>query len=184
MRLTKEVYKNAFIQALKEKGLTIYSSRSNYFILIKGYDSSRIVCAEFIASTRVKSEIHRSPNGNILNGIGRFKFTIPKWEEKVNYYIFAFLNTPDRKIEYIIVPNAVLRNRFQNQNRIPTGSQKAELTLWMMPDRKVYDTTGLSMEGEFYYFSSGTNGRLADGGEMDYTEYLNYWNHMISLLRH
>ena len=183
MLLTKQVYRSSFFEKLREFGLTVYSYRNNFFILIKGNDSSRIVCVEFVSSARVKSEIHRSPNGNILNGIGRFKFTIPKWEEKVNYYIFAFLNTPNREIEYIIVPNAILRNRFQNQNRLPTGAQKAELTLWLMPDRKVYDTTDLSMEGEWYTLSKGTGGRMADGTEMDYSEFLNSWDILNTSLK-
>jgi len=183
MLLTKQVYRSSFFEKLREFGLTVYSYRNNFFFLIKGNDSSRIVCVEFVSSARVKSEIHRSPNGNILNGIGRFKFTIPKWEEKVNYYIFAFLNTPNREIEYIIVPNAILRNRFQNQNRLPTGAQKAELTLWLMPDRKVYDTTDLSMEGEWYTLSKGTGGRMADGTEMDYSEFLNSWDILNTSLK-
>ena len=183
MLLTKQVYRSSFFEKLREFGLTVYSYRNNFFILIKGNDSSRIVCVEFVSSARVKSEIHRSPNGNILSGIGRFKFTIPKWEEKVNYYIFAFLNTPNREIEYIIVPNAILRNRFQNQNRLPTGAQKAELTLWLMPDRKVYDTTDLSMEGEWYTLSKGTGGRMADGTEMDYSEFLNSWDILNTSLK-
>ena len=182
MLLTKQVYRSSFFEKLRAFGLNIYSYRNNFFILIKGNDSSRIVCVEFVSSARVKSEIHHSPNGNILSGIGRFKFTIPKWEEKVNYYIFGYLNTPNREIEYVIVPNAVLHNRFQNQNRIPTGAQKAELTLWMMADRKVYDTTDLSMEGEWYTLSKGTGGRMADGGEMDYTNYLNNWSGVIDSL--
>ena len=182
MLLTKQVYRSSFYEKLREFGLTVYSYRNNFFILIKGNDSSRIVCVEFVSSARVKSEIHRSPNGNILSGIGRFKFTIPKWEEKVNYYIFAFLNTPNREIEYVIVPNEVLRNRFQNQNRMPEGAKKAELTLWMMPDKRVYDTTGLSMEGEYYFLSSGSGGRMADGGDMDYTNYLNNWSGVIDSL--
>jgi len=182
MLLTKQVYRSSFYEKLREFGLTVYSSRNNFFILIKGNDSSRIVCVEFVSSEMVKSEIHRSPNGNILSGIGRFKFTIPKWEEKVNYYIFAFLNTPNREIEYVIVPNAVLRNRFQNQNRMPEGAKKAELTLWMMPDKRVYETTCLSMEGEYRFLSSGSGGRMADGGDMDYTNYLNNWSGVIDSL--
>ena len=43
MQLTKQVYRNAFIQALKENDLSIYFQRNNHFILIKGDDSSKIV---------------------------------------------------------------------------------------------------------------------------------------------
>lgn len=118
-------------------------------------------------------EVHGSQNGNKVDGIGHFLFTFPKWEDKFNYYVFAFLNTKDRAIEFVIVPNKDLRSRFLNQNRIFNGGKKSQLTLWLMPDRKVYDTTNLSIEGEWHTLSKGSGGRMADGGELDYTEYLN-----------
>jgi len=179
MLLTKKVYRTIFLEALKEKGLTVYFNKNNFFILIKGNDSSRIVAVEFVTSTRVKQEIHSSPNGNILSGIGRFKFSIPKWEDKINYYIFAFLNTPNREIEYVIVPDVVLRERLKNRNHFPEKGNKAQLSLWLMPDRKVYDTTDLSIEGEWYFLSSGSGGRMADGTDMDYTGFLNNWDVLI-----
>jgi hypothetical protein len=175
MLLTKKVFRSAFIEALKENGLTVYFNRNNHFILIHGNDSSRIVAVEFVTSTRVNPEIYGSHNGNILSGIGRFKFTIPKWEDKINFYVFAFLNTPNREIEYVIVSDEVLRARLKNRNHFPEKGEKAELTLWLMPNRKVYDATELSMEGEWYLISKGTGGRMADGGELDYSEYLNNW---------
>jgi hypothetical protein len=173
MLLTKKVYRTIFLEALRQNGLTVYFNKNNFFILIKGNDSSRIVAIEFVTSTRVKQEIHSSPNGNILSGIGRFKFTIPKWENKINFYVFAFLNTPNREIEYVIVSDEVLRARLKNRNHFPEKGEKAELTLWMMQDKKVYDTEDLSIEGEWYLLSPGSGGRMADGTDMDYTEYLN-----------
>ena len=114
----------------------------------------------------------------MINGIGRFKFTIPKLEEKISYYIFAFFNTPNREIEFVIVSSKVLRSRFQKLNRIPESSKKAELTLWLMPDRNVYDCTNIS-EGECYFISKGINDRMADNTESDYTDCLNNWDDMI-----
>ena len=178
MLLTKKVYRTIFLDELKENGLTVHFNKNNFFILIKGSDSSRIVAVEFITSTRVNPEIHGSHNNNILNGIGRFKFTIPKREEKVSYYIFAFLNTPNREIEFVIVSAKVLRSRFQKLNRIPESSKKAELTLWLMLDRYVYDCTNIC-EGEWYFISKGINGRMADNTEWDYTDCLNNWQGMI-----
>ena len=89
------------------------------------------------------------------------------------------LNTANNEIEFVIVPDVELRNRFQNQNRIPTGAKKAELTLWLFPDRKVYDTTNLSMEYGYFSLSSGSGGRMADGGEMDYSGDLNNWGYLL-----
>ena len=175
MRLTKKVYKNAFIQTLKANDLSIYFQKNNHFILIKGNDSSRIVAVELICSTKNNPEVHGSRNNNTINGIGHFNFTIPKWEDKINFYVFAFLDTNERNIEFVIVSDEVLRNRFQNQNRIPIGGKKAELTLWLIPNRNVYDATNISMEGEWYFLDG--SGLL--GGEMDYSSYLNNWNGII-----
>ena len=57
------------------------------------------------------------------------------------------------------------------------------LTLWLMPDRKVYDTTGLSMEGEYWFLCTGSGGRIADGGDMDYTGFLNSWEILNTSLK-
>lgn len=176
MLLTKKVYRSAFIEKLKENGLNVYFTKNGHFILIHGNDSSRIVSLELVCPTRIDPVLHGSHNNNVVDGIGNFKFVIPKWEEKINYYVFAFLNTTNRNIEFVLVPDAVLRTKFQNQNRIPAGGRKAELTLWLM-GKKVYDSTKLStsIEGEWYFMSSGSGGRMADGGEMDYTQWLNNW---------
>jgi hypothetical protein len=182
MLLTKKVYRTIFLDALKENGLTVYFNKNGHFILIKGNDSSRIVSVQLVCSIKVDPILHGSHNNNVVDGIGHFKFTIPTWEDKINYYIFAMLNTSNHEIEFVIVPDAVLRNRFQNQNRIPVGAKKAELTLWLMPDKKVYEKNDLSMEGEWYFFSAGSGGKMADGGEMDYSEYFNDWNQLTDSL--
>ena len=176
MRLTKEVFKNAFIQALKANDLSIYFQKKNHFILIHGNDSSRIVAVELVCSTKIDIEAHGSRNDNTINGIGHFNFTIPKWIDKINFYVFALLDTSERNIEFVIVSDEVLRNRFQNQNRIPIGGKKAELTLWLLPNRGVYDATNLSMEAEWYFI----NGKMAEGGEMDYSQGLNNWDCLLN----
>lgn len=180
MLLTKKVFRSAFLEKLKENGLSVYFNRNNHFMLIHGNDSSKIVSVEFVSSSRIDPVLHGSHNNNVVDGIGHFIFSIPQWEEKINYYVFALLNTTNHEVEFVIVPDAVLRSRFQNQNRIPTGAKNAELTFWLMPpDQKVYDTTDLSMEGEWYMLSKGAGSRMADGGELDYSEFLNNWGVVI-----
>jgi hypothetical protein len=126
-------------------------------------------------------ERHGSHNGNTVDGIGHFLFTFPKWEDKFDFFVFAFLNTKDRAIEFVIVPNEDLRSRFLNQNRILTGGKRSELTLWLM-DRSVYDTTNLSVEGEWYMLSKGSGGRMADETDMDFTPFSNRWNSLTDSL--
>jgi len=178
MPITKKDFKSAFNEAIEKHGLTVYFNRNDHYVLANGKDSIRIISIEFVCSTKIVPILHGSHNNNKLDGIGHFKFTIPNAEDQIDYFVFAFRNTIDQKIEFVIVPYAVLLNRFQNQNRIPIGSENAELTLWLMSDKTVYDTTDLSIEGEWYMLS-GTRGRMADGTGMDYTEFLNNWNYLL-----
>ena len=171
--------KSDFLRILKEHKLNVYFGKTNYFILIKGNDSSRIVCVELICSSKIIPEVHGSHNNNSITSIGQFKFTFPKWEDKVSFYVFAFLNTENYNVEYVIVKDEVLRKRFQKLNRFPLSSKMVDLTLWLMPDNKVYDATDISVEGEWYLLSSGVNGRMADGSDLDYTEHLNNFKAVV-----
>ena len=47
-----------------------------------------------------------------------------------------------------------------------------------MPDRFLYETTCISVEGEWYYMSKGVNGRMADDTDMNYTAFLNNWGQL------
>ena len=175
----KKTIKSDFRRILKEYNLTVYFNQYNHYTLIHGHDSSRIVSVELVCSTKIDLLLHGSHDNNVVDGIGHFIFTIPKWEEKINFYIFAFFNTEIQTIEYIIVPDEVLRKKYQRLNRLPVGSKKAELTLWLMPDNKVYDTAKISIEGEWYWLSRDADGRMADGTQEDYSEYLNNWEGMV-----
>lgn len=174
MPFTKKAFKSAFIEALEKHGLTIYFNRNDHFVLANGKDSNRIISVKLVCSKKIDQSVHGSHNNNKLDGIGHFKFFIPKAEDQIDYIAFAFQNTIDQEIEFVIVPDAVLRNRFQNQNRNPTGAKKAEITLWLMAERFVYEAP-FSIESEWFFLSSGTGGRMADGTDMDYSEFLNNW---------
>ena len=174
--MNNKLHKTAFLKHVKEHDLSVYFHRNDHYILIKDSDSSRIVSIQLICSTQINPVVHGSHNGNEISGIGHFKFTIPKWEDHFNFYVFAFVNDTKTDSEFVIVSYEVLRSRLTKLNRIPAGGKKAELTLWLMPDRCVYDYTNISVEGEWYYLSKGIGGRMADGTDWDYREYLNNWN--------
>ena len=183
MQLTREVLRNAFIDKLKERNLKIQFEKNSSYILTNGDDRNRIIAVKLIYQGMFNKEGPGNHNGNLVNGIGHFLFTFPKWKDKFDFFVFAFLNIKDRAIEFVIVPNEDLRSRFLHQNRIFTGGKKSKLTLWLMADRRVFETTGLSMEEEYYFLSSGSGGRMADGGEMDYTGFLNSWDILNTSLK-
>lgn len=177
--MNNKLHKTAFFKHLKEHDLNVYFHRNDQYILIKGEDSSRIVSVKLICSTQINPVVHGSHNDNEIAGIGHFKFTIPKWEDHFNFYVLAFVNATKTDSEFVIVSDEVLRSRLTKLNRIPASGEKAELTLWLMPDRCVYDCTNISIEGEWYYLSKGIGGRMADNTERDYSGYLNDWNELI-----
>ena len=178
--MNNKLHKTAFLKAVKEHDLSVYFHRNDHYILIKGGDSSRIISVQLICSLGVDEQIHGSHNGNITSGIGRFKFTIPKWTDKINFYIFGFSNS-ENESEFVCIPDEILRSRFQKLKRITDGG-KTEMTLWLFSDRKVYDCTNISMEGEWYYLSKGVNGRMMNSTEWDYSEYLNNWGVLTNIL--
>lgn len=173
--MNNKLHRQAFLKAVKERDLSVYFHRNDHYILIKDGDSSRIVSIQLICSLGVDEQLHGSHNGNVASGIGRFKFTIPHWDDHYNFYVFAFVNATKTDSEFVVISDEILRSRLTKLNRIPTNG-KTEMTLWLMPDRKVYDCTNISIEGEWYYLSKGAGGRMADRSEMDYSEYLNNWN--------
>ena len=180
--MDKQTYITAFKTALKRLNLTIYLQQGNHYILIHGNDSSRIVSVQLISTTKINS-IHKSRNNNSIQSIGHFKFFIPKCEDKINFYAFAFENTLTKEVEFACVSDEVLRSRFGKQNRIPNTRKKAELTLWKMPYNTLYDCTNISAEGEWYYLSKGKGGRMADGGIIDYSKYLNNWDELVNCFK-
>lgn len=173
--MNNKLHKTAFLKALKEHDLSVYFHRNDHYILIKGGDSSRIVSVQLICSTKINPVVHGSSNGNEPESIGHFKFTIPKWEDHINFYVFAFVNFSKKDSEFIVVSDEVLRSRLTQRNRIPANG-KTEMTFWLMPDQCVFDCTNISIEGEWYYLSKGVGGRMADGTEWDYSKYLNDWD--------
>ena len=179
--MNKKLHKTAFLQAIRERDLSVYFHRNDHYILIKGGDSSRIVSVKLICSTKIDQAVHGSHNGNEIESIGHFKFTIPKWEDHYNFYVLAFVNATKTDSEFVIVSDEILRSRLTKLNRIP-ASGKTEMTLWLMPDRKIYDCTNPSVEFEWYYLSQGLGGRMADGTEWDYSEYLNNWDLLAKLV--
>jgi hypothetical protein len=84
-----------------------------------------------------------------------------------------------------------LRRNIQNSLQLcdvgsPEASfttNKADLTLRLMPDGRVFDKTNTSFETEWYWHSEGAGGRMADDSDWDYSSYLNNWDGVIDALR-
>jgi hypothetical protein len=174
MPLTKKVVKTALLEAINENGFSIVFERNNQLNLIRSGEESRIISTQLVISKEIDFNVHGSHNRNDLAGIGVFRFSSPTGTSKPDYYILALENKVTGRPEFIIVKYTELVDRLKKNNQLTKNM--AELWLWLMPDRCVYDSTNISLEAEWYWVSKGFGGRMSDGTEWDYTKNLNNWN--------
>lgn len=71
-----------------------------------------------------------------------------------------------------MVPINEFKKRIDSNDNFDKGAVSFEIDFWLMPDNKLYETTNITIEGEWYFLSDGVSGRMADGTDMDYTEFL------------
>jgi len=172
MPLSRIVVKNVLKQAFSQNNLILVSETGTTFNLIRS-NNTKIISTQLIISSTINIRRHGSHNGNTIDGIGVYKFILPTVDLKTDYFIMALENTVYGCAEFVIVGYDDLVERLKKRNRILEDN--VEVCLWLMPDRCVYDTTHISIEGEWYGISKGIGGRMFDETEMDYTLCLNNW---------
>ena len=119
-----------------------------------------------------------SNNGNEIQTEACFKLRFPTEAKEPDFFILAFQNTSNHIVEFIIIPPKELMRRIIEGNRISKASRKISIVFWLMPDNCLYETTDISVEGEWYFLSKGVNGRMADKTEWCYTKFLNGWDRL------
>ena len=100
-----------------------------------------------------------------------FDFKIAQ-DSQTELYIFSFPNQIDNRTEYVIIPHNELFNRISLQNRYPITGNHVSLIFWLMPNNHLFDTTNIGTEGEWFFIGGG----MAEGTEMDYSQFLNNWD--------
>lgn len=174
--MNKQTHKKALKEALKQHDLTFIGDIHCNYTVQRGSNENDLLSIKLICEKSSDPVIHGSNNGNEIKTIARFKFPVPKWEYVVDYYFFAFVNTETNDVDFIIVNEAELRKRLDNMNKRPYNEKKFDLVFWLMPDGCLYETSRISLEGEWYWLSKGVNGRMADGESNDFTPFLNNWD--------
>jgi hypothetical protein len=170
-----------FKEKLNEIGFSYRNLSNKYYKLHLEKDISHTIKVLFLGSEIVDKKIHGSRNGNVIQSIGYFTIkSFPKVTD-VDYLIMAFQDTFKIDIEYIIVPPGELIRRRENMfgYQPKRSRRRKELLFWLMPDRKLYETSGISPEAEWYYLSRGINGRMADKSDWCYTSFLNNWDQLF-----
>lgn len=164
-----ELKKNMF-----ENNFRAISEENEIFSFAHEDDLSGPVSLRLILSEQVDTARHRSRNNNPLAGIGVFSFRLPEADALPDYFILAFENLISQAPEFVVVSNTGFTKRVKERKLLTDNS--VYMRLWMMDDRCVYETTGIGMEGEWYFLGKGINGRMADNTVTDYTGNLNAWH--------
>lgn len=167
---------SALKAALKNKNLKVISEADDLFVIENRNKSTFKL--KLIYSEPIDVEMHGSHNGNIVDGIGVFSFAWPDTDNTPEYFVMAFENLTNRNAEFVMIESSELFRRLEARKRI--YENQAYFWLWMMDDLKVYETTNISLEGEWYFLSKG-NRRVADGKDTDFSECLNNWSEVLML---
>ena len=160
---------------MAELGYTILQERDNTFSLNLNEVNSRQIKIRLIVSEPIIKRIHGSKNNTEIKSIGYFNFKLAPEAFEPNFYIFAFTNTRDNKVEFVVVPYPELKNRIVLKKCNTNYDQEIELKFWLLPDNLVFDSSGLGAEGEYWFIG----GRMAINTYSDFTSFLDGWNQLV-----
>ena len=128
-------------------------------LIIVENENNSIYKLQLVISEPIDIEMHGSHNGNIVDGIGVFSFAWPDTDNTPEYFVMAFENLTNRNAEFVMIESSELFRRLEARKRI--YENQAYFWLWMMDDLKVYETTNISLEGEWYFLSKGNRRVIA-----------------------
>jgi hypothetical protein len=175
---TKEMIKNflkEFEAKIQELGFTIISSRGGFYRLCDKNDCKYLIKIQLFLSKSALIRPDGSPNERITQLFSFFNTQDFDTSENPDAVIISFRNLQNNLIEYLIIPGEDFKNRLARIIKNSTGNKRINLVLWLLEDGSVFDTTDISPEGEWYFISKGNNGRMADGTDLDFTNFLNDW---------
>ena len=171
-----EIFRKTFADTLDEKGFAFqYDVDNMLYFITHNNTSDRITTAKLIVSELVIERIHGSKNNTDIKSIGYFNFQLPSEGKETDFYVFAFSNTPDKKVEFVVITCTELINRLDSKKCNTNSNQETELKFWLLPDNLVFDTTNFGAEGEWWF----VGGRMAENTNWDYTPFLNGWDQLV-----
>lgn len=165
--------KSEFEKELSKQGYLFQKTSEGYYNIKPKNRIIQPISVELVVSKPVKQIIHGSQNGNELDGIGYFLFSLTSVHPS-EYFVFAFKHLRNDSSHYMIIPTKELRRRLKKNMIRYRNGENLELRLWLM-DEHLYDTTNLGLEGEYYNLSKGRGGRIIDQTVWNYSRFWNNW---------
>jgi len=162
-----------FESKLKSKGYSYNIDPIGYYNISPIGRISLPIKVQLVKSRPINEIFHGSQNGNKIDAIGYFRFKLAT-EGRPDIIIFEFQNLRDDSSVYMIIPEETLRIRLEKNIIRSRSNEYFELRLWLMDD-KLFDTTNLGLEGEWYYLSDRKGGRMIEPTIWNYTSFFNNW---------
>jgi hypothetical protein len=174
--------KAEFEKKLEELGFSSQCHTDDYYTLSQNNDDVTMINTQLILSEPILEVLQKSHNGNKLEAVGYFKLNLIQKVKEPEIIILAFKNTSINCVEFIIIPSKELKRRLIESYRISSDNKVLKIVFWLMAegfnDKKLYETTDVGIEWEWYCLSLGKNGRIVDETDLDYTEFLNNWERL------
>ena len=173
-----DIFRNALEDGLKEHGFYYKSDVDNIYSIAHKNKPDQITTVRLIGSEPIIEKVHGSKNNTEIKAIGYFRFNLSQGIDP-NFYIFAFINNPDKKVEFVIVPCNELKNRITSRKCITYNDQGTEMRFWLLPDSYIFETTNIGAESDWWF----VGGRMAIGTQKDFTQFLNQWHVLEKCLK-
>ena len=138
--------KSIFENELSKQGFIFKETSDVYYNIVPKNRIVEPLKVLLIISKPINPIYHGSQNGNELDAIGYFNFTLNS-EHSLNYFIFAFKHLRKDSSLYMIIPTEELRRRLKKNIIRYRNGEHIELRLWLM-GYDLYKTTNLGLEGE------------------------------------
>jgi hypothetical protein len=171
--------KTEFEKKLKEHGFSYQQHSDDFYILSRNDEVESKIKVQFISAEPTLEVLRMSNNGNKLQAVGSFKLKLMNMTEGSDIFIFAFENTISQGVEFIIISCKEFKRRLIESYRLSSDNQALKIVFWLLVDgyndNKLYETTDVGIEWEWYFLSKGDIGRIVDNTDLDYTEFLNNW---------
>ena len=174
-----KTFKNEFEKKIIDLGLSYRRNGDDFYSILIHIGGRNHIEVQLEVSLQPVMHIHGSKNGVDVQAIGVFMFKFPFSGNEPDLFIFALRNLIKPQSEFIIIPKDELLSRLASKNPGRVHRSRVEMVFWVLEDGFVYDATHLSPEGEWYFLSPCVNGRMADGTDFDYSEYMNNWRRLI-----
>lgn len=165
-------FRKVFEEKIFGLGYSFSYQNEGFYIL---YARNHFLTVRLILSEQPNFLIHGSKNGIDIQAIGYFNLTQSLFDQEHDVYIFMLHNRYKHRIESLILTYDELMKRLSLRSSLSERQKSIRLVFWNMVDDSIYNATNISPEGEWYLFSQGVGGRLADRTYLDYTQYLNSW---------